>query len=133
MDNPFAVDQAFVVSVRALRAILKEISTDGQRWWMEEDNEQSVVIGYNASVEGFNDVLVEFPKIAKVPLFLNADGEIVCLYPVSRRVVQGGLYKKDDKVLLDEVRDWETFWPPIRRALRKHCAYAIRGIQEIPE
>ena len=126
MDNPFAVDRTYVVSVKALREVLKDISTPDTRWWVEDDHEHGVVVGYRAAEH--NDILFEFPKIASVPLL--PDGEIICLYPVSRSMVQRGLYWQENQLLNDEVRDWEEFWTPIRRGLAK-CYSEGSGVRSM--
>lgn len=119
--NPFAIDQTFVVSVKALREILTEITTDKERWWIEDEKEKGVVIGYNGTGDEVNNVLFEFPKIAQIP-FPDGDGEIICLYPVSREAVQRGLYWQDDRLLADEVRDWESFWQPLVKRIAERYA-----------
>jgi len=119
VSNPFAVDRTFVVSVKALRGILKEISTAKERWWVEEDKPHSIVIGYNTGTEELNNIQFEFLKIADVPLFPDGDGQIVCLYPVSRGSIQRGLYWQANRLVFDEVKDWEAFWPPIWEALTR--------------
>jgi hypothetical protein len=119
MSNPLAVDRTYVVSVKALREILKEISTKDEHWWIENDHDYGTVVGYRCGSNELNNILFEFPKIASVPLFPDGDGEIICLYPVSRDVVQRGLYWEKNCLLNDEVKDWESFWPPIQRMLAK--------------
>jgi hypothetical protein len=119
MGNPFAIDRTFVVSVKALRGILKEISAGKERWWIEENRPRGVVIGYNAGTEELNSIQFEFLKIVDVPLFPDGDGQIVCLYPASRGSIQRGLYWQANRLVFDEVKDWGAFWPPIREALAR--------------
>ena len=121
MSNPFAVDKIYVISVKALREVLKEISTDEGRWWIAEDRPHNVVVGFTLGkmlADELNNILFKFPKIANVWLF-GEDGEIVCMYPISRETIQRGLYWDKDRLVCDEVRDWEAFWPPIKAAMAK--------------
>lgn len=111
-----------MVSVKAIREILKEISSERERWWVEEEDSASVTLGYNKLPEadlGLNNILFRFPKVANIPLFPDGDGEIICLYPISRDAVQRGLYWENDRLLADEFRDWETFWPPIQKIVAR--------------
>ena len=106
MGNPFSTDLSYVVSVKALREILDGISTEDERWWIDEEKSESVVIGYNDCSQcglhssGIHDILFKFPKIASLP-FLDGDGEMVCLYPNSRKAVQRGLYWENGNLLND--------------------------------
>jgi hypothetical protein len=122
MGNPYGVDKAYVISVKALREILKEISTDEGHWWIAEDKSYSIVIGFALGkmvADELNNILFEFPKVASISLFPDGDGEIVCVYPISREAVQRGLYWENNRLLNDEVKDWEAFWPPLKTAIAK--------------
>lgn len=120
--NPFAIDRAYVVSVRALREVLMETSVRCEsRWWVAENAAQDVTIGYRHTEDDLNVVLFKFPKIANIP-FPDNDGEIVCLYPISREAVQRGLYWENEELKNDEIRDWVDFWLPIKVVLDRRSS-----------
>lgn len=121
--NLFAVvDQALVASVKAIREAMDTISTPNNRWWIEEETPSSVIMGYNPTpssrVPDINNVLFEFPKIAKLELFPEGGGEMVCLYPFSRKEIQKGLHWSGGRLLHDDFKDWERFWKPLEKALQ---------------
>jgi hypothetical protein len=125
MNNPFTTaDISLVVSVRTLNEALKSISTQQDFWWIIKNTSQSVTVGYRNSYDHpgmdlrLSMIAFKFPKIVTYPL-LSPRGmdDIVCLYPASRVAVQKGLYWENEELKNDEVRDWITFWPPIKIAL----------------
>lgn len=115
--NSFAVDQAYVASVRAIIEIFRDISSSSECWWIEREGEHSIDLAYNSLKDQDATIIFRFPKIKRVLLFPEGDWEIVCLYPICREVVQPGIYWDEDRILSDDFQDWEKFWRPIANAL----------------
>lgn len=130
--NPFGVDRAYVVSIRALKGILLEISSPASRWWVEEVREDSVAVAHDrqpgSQIPGLETVTFFFPKIASIPLFPDQeDGEILCLYPLARVAGKTGLYMQGGRLLADDFRDWEPFWRPLEKGLAERRAKLLGG------
>jgi hypothetical protein len=118
--NPFAVDQTYVASVRALYEILAEISDRGQgRWNISDRSEHHVVLAFSPDSEPeINIVKFRFPIIGYLP-FPNLEGVIVALYPPIRQDVEYGLHMQRGNIVHDPVADWDAFWLPIAEELKK--------------
>lgn len=129
--NPFGVDRAYVVSVKALKKVLRGVSSPSGKWWVEEVRQDSVVVAHDrhpeAQVPGLEVITFAFPKIADIRLFPDqGEGEIVCLYPLARVAGKTGMYMQGGRVLEDDFRDWEPFWRPVEKGLAQHHA-ALAG------
>jgi hypothetical protein len=130
--NPFSVDRAYVVSVRALKKVLAKISSPASKWWVEEVREKSAVVAQDRQPEslvpGMEVITFSFPKIADISLFPDREeGEILCLYPLARIAEKPGLYLQGNRLLADDFRDWEPFWRPVERELAECRAAALFG------
>ena len=129
MDNYYAVDQAFIVSVRALKRILKRISSTNDRnwWWIMKETQYFVTVAQGPLL-GFPERSFRFPKVAHIKLF-GEDGEMVCMHPYTSGVVQRSMRVHDGRLKYAE--DWEPFWSPIKVAIRKEgqCQGALAVIR----
>jgi hypothetical protein len=130
--DPFGVDRAYVVSIRALREILQGISSLSDRWWIEETRKYSVVVAHDrqpgSQIPGLETITFSFPKIASIPLFPDPEeGEILCLYPLARVAGKTGLYMQGGRLLADDFRDWEPFWRPLEKGLAERRAKLFSG------
>ncbi|QNI31403.1 hypothetical protein H7849_20345 [Alloacidobacterium dinghuense] len=117
------VDIAVVVNVEILRQVLKNLSTNGKKWWIACEPayavETGLTIGYGdpGCVDRLNTVYYKVPVLNQDRPLGGPDKLVVLLDSSVVVAEQPGLYREDDCVLQDEVADIEDFFIPILRAL----------------
>lgn len=118
------VELGFVVSLGALREVLKGLSFDGRKWWVSSDP-------YDAADTGFITIAHGTPKCFdrlntlhfRVPVVGNensrgrTDRLILMFDPSTTTAVEPGFYLQDGSILEDPLEDLASFYEPIERAL----------------
>ena len=118
------VDLAVVVSLEILRQVLKTLSRNGRKWWIACEPAYAmeagfVTIGYGdpGCADRLNTVYYKLPILNR-ELPLGGPDKLVVLLDSSVVVPeQCGLYREGDRVLEDEITDFEDFFMPITRAM----------------
>ena len=118
------VDIAVAVNIEILRQVLKNLSRNGKKWWIACEPAYAVeagfvTIGYGdpGCVDRLNTIFYKVPVLNEDPP-LGGPDKLVLLFDSSVVVPeQRGLYREGDRVLEDEIADFEDFFTPIVRAL----------------
>jgi len=118
------VDLAVVVSVEILRQVLTKLSTNGKKWWIACEPASAMekgflTIGYGdpGCVDRLNTIHYKVPILNQDPPIRGPDKLVVLLDSSVVIPEQCGLYREGDRVLEDEVADFEDFFTPITRAM----------------
>jgi|SRR5579863_9943280 len=97
------VDESFVVGVDFLRKVLKSLSSGSDKWWLEEESANSVVLGHcanSADNRHAAPLLIRVPKIAP---------RRICLHWTAQEVL--GAPRVEDSEGIDR------FWGPLMKLL----------------
>ena len=118
------VDLAVVVNVEILRQVLKTLSRNGRKWWIACEPAHAMeagflTIGYGdpGCVDRLNTVYYKVPILNEDPPLGGPDKLVVLLDSSVVVPEQCGLYREGDRVLEDEITDFEDFFIPIARAM----------------
>jgi hypothetical protein len=123
------VDLAVVVNVEILRQVLKKLSKNGKKWWIACEPAYTlesgfVTVGYGdpGCVDRLNTVYYKLPILNEDPPVGGSDKLVVLLDSSVVVPEQRGLYREGDRVLEDEISDFEDFFTPIERAMAQVLA-----------
>ena len=118
------VELAVVVNVEILRQVLKTLSRNGKKWWIACEPAYAlesgfVTVGYGdpGCVDRLNTVYYKIPILNQDLPFGGPDNLVVLLDSSVVVAEQCGLYREGDRVLEDEIADFEDFFTPIVRAI----------------
>jgi len=118
------LDIGFVVSLEALREVLKSMSVNGRKWWIASDpgdaiDTHTVTIGHGdpGCHDRLNTLYFRVPVLNRKMPMAGSDKLTLMLDSSVASAEQPGLYFEDGKVLEDSLADLESFFDPIERAL----------------
>lgn len=118
------VDLAVAVNIEILRQVLKTLSRNGRKWWIACEPAYAlesgfVTVGYGdpECVDRLNTVYYKLPILNQDPPLGGPDKLVVLLDSSVVVPEQRGLYREGDRVLEDEIADFEDFFMPIARAM----------------
>ena len=95
-DIEIDIDEAFLVNVRFLRKVLKTISSEKNKWWVEKELAESVVFGHR----GTDDP--EMPQVAPLLIrYPKTSAGMVCLHWTAWNIVQKGQYTYNGRTVGD--------------------------------
>lgn len=109
-DRELDVDESFVVGVDFLHKVLKSLSSETDKWWVEEESANSVVLGHCANGRENAQVatlLIRVPKITP---------RRVCLHWTAQETVKKGHHKLNARIVEDP-EEIDRFWGPLRYLL----------------
>ena len=113
-DIEIDIDEAFLVNVTFLRKVLKTISSDKNKWWVEKELAESVVFGHS----GTDDP--EMPQVAPLLIrYPKTSAGMVCLHWTAWNIVQKGQYTCDGRTV-DDPEEIERFFRPLERWLAQY-------------
>ena len=118
------VEIAVVVNVEILRQVLQKLSRNGKKWWIACEPGYAlesgfVAIGYGdpGCVDRLNTIYYKVPILNEDPPLGGPDKLVVLLDSSVVVPEQRGLYREGDRVLEDEIADFEDFFMPIARGM----------------
>lgn len=118
------IEIAVAVNVEVLRQVLKKLSRNGKKWWIACEPAYAlesgfIIIGFGAPgcVDRLNTIFYKVPILNEDPPLGGPDKLVVLLDSSVIVAEQCGLYREGDRVLQDEIADFEDFFTPIVRAM----------------
>lgn len=113
-DIEIDIDEAFVVSVKFLPKVLKTISSGENKWWIEKELADSVVLGHS----GTDDA--EMPQVAPLLIrYPKTSAGMVCLHWTAWKTLQAGQYRYDGRTV-DDPAEIDRFFRPLENWLAKY-------------
>lgn len=113
-DIEIDIDEAFLVNVKFLRKVLKTISSEQSKWWVEKELAEFVVFGHS----GTDDP--EMPQVAPLLIrYPKTSAGMVCLHWTAWKIVQQGQYTCDGRTV-DDPEEIERFFRPLERWLARY-------------
>ena len=113
-DIEIDIDEAFLVNVKFLCKVLKTISSEQSKWWVEKELADSVVFGHS----GTDDA--EMPQVAPLLIrYPKTSAGMVCLHWTASKIVQKGQYTCDGRTV-DDPEEIDRFFRPLERWLAKY-------------
>lgn len=113
----------FLVSYGTMKSVLGTLNTQGRRWWIASDPEDSISTsivtighGHPHCTDRLNTVYFDVPVLAAESA--SRPEELILCFSGSLISVQDpGFYLQDGRIVQDEVEDFEEFFYPIKEAL----------------
>jgi hypothetical protein len=115
------VDQAYLVPIKDLREICKELTHKKFHYEIIEVNKDFTSITYSEG-DGLNASTFTFPIVCdlKFPLIIKNDKThyyeddlLACLHIFTYNQIQYRMYMEDEKIKIDGITDWLRFWVPL--------------------
>jgi hypothetical protein len=120
------IELGFVVNLKTLREVLKELSINGRRWWIASDPYDAAVRGYVSIGYGdprcedrLNTMYFRFPIVGDVTPKTSIDRLILLIDPSTCTPEAPGFYLENGRVVQDSLEDFLGFYPPLKRSLIK--------------
>jgi hypothetical protein len=118
------IELGFVVNLKTLREVLKELSINGRRWWIASDPYDAAARGYVSIGYGdpqcedrLNTVYFRFPIVRDVTPTTSRDRLVLLIDPSTCMPEAPGFYLEAGRVVEDSLEDFLCFYPPLKRAL----------------
>jgi hypothetical protein len=118
------IELGFVVNLKTLREVLKELSINGRRWWIASDPYDAAAGGYISIGYGdprcedrLNNVYFRFPILGKVAQENSINSLVVVIDPSTCTPEAPGFYLEKGRVVQDCLEDFHCFYLPLKRAL----------------
>jgi hypothetical protein len=118
------VELGFVVSLGVLRDVLRDLNSNGRRWWVASDPQDAEETGFVTVGHGdpkctdrLNTLYYRLPVVGNEEWKNRADRLILLLEPSAVLAEDPGYYLEDGHLLQDPVHDLFCFYQPIERAL----------------
>lgn len=113
-DIEIDIDEAFLVNVKFLRKVLKTISSEKNKWWVEKEFAESVVFGHSGTDDS------EMPQVAPLLIrYPKTSAGMVCLHWTAWTTLQAGQYRYDGRTV-DDPAEIDRFLRPLERWLAKY-------------
>jgi hypothetical protein len=132
MDNEnSATLSGFMADLTQLTNILASISHDSHFWSCPRnlpDGARQIIVRYtNPIYPGLpNDLSFGFPVLHEPIWFYPArETTYACLSPYVAHPIQTGLYLEHGTLKEDALEDWNVFWPPLCKELRRRVSLAV--------
>jgi len=116
------IELGFVVNLKTLREVLKELSINGRRWWIASDPYDAVArghisIGYGDPLcdDRLNTVYFRFPTLGDPTI--PTDRLVLLIDPSTCTSEAPGFYSEGGGLVQDSLEDFLCFYPPLKRAL----------------
>jgi hypothetical protein len=114
-DDYGFIDVALVVSIKALRGILRTLHVDGKNWWIGVDPERARETGWISLGWGdqgcSNPLNVQYFRAPLVDLDQESPPDkLLVLFDAS-------LFISEDRGICSSIGDWENFFAPLQMAL----------------
>ena len=117
-----AVELGFVVNLKVLREVLKDLNIDGSRWWIAcdpidaaETGFITIGHGYPRCIDRLNTLHFHLPVVGDE--CSKTDRLILIIDPSVITQVEPCLYLHNGRVLEAPIEDFVSFYEPIKRAL----------------
>ena len=118
------VEIAVVVNLEILRQVLKKMSRNGKKWWIacepsyaQEAGFITIGFGDPGCVDRLNTLYYKVPVLNEDAPLGGPDKLVVLLDSSLVVPEQCGLYREGDRVLQDELADFQDFFTPILQAM----------------
>jgi hypothetical protein len=117
------IELGFVVNLKTLREVLKELNISGRRWWIACDPYDAargyISIGYGdpQCEDRLNTVYFRFPILGDVTPKSSTDKLVLLIDPSTCEPESPGFYLEAGRVVQDSLEDFYCFYPPLKRAL----------------
>ena len=110
-DIEIDIDEAFLVNVKFLCKVLKTISSEQNKWWVEKELADSVVFGHSGTDDS------EMPQVAPLLIcYPKTSAGMVCLHWTAWKIVQKGQYTYNGRTVGDPA-EVDRFWLPLEKSL----------------
>jgi hypothetical protein len=123
-ENFDKVELGFLVNLKILRDVLKELSIKGRRWWIASDPQdaattRSITIGHGDPLckDRLNTLYFQVRIVGDVVSRAPTDRLVLLFDPSSCTPEEPGFYLENGRVVQDFVEDFLCFYQPIKRAL----------------
>ena len=130
-----AIEHGFILSLAELRNVLRSMDPAGTLWTLVPPPAHSPVTKAGTPkallvrirlrqpefINPSNDLVFMFPIVLRPQGGPAREEEVyVCLHPETANLEQAGLYFEGEELKQDPLRDWDTFWPPLKEALLRN-------------
>lgn len=131
MGNCFGVDVGeielgFVINLKTLKEVLRGLSVDGKRWWVESDPSDAALAGFIRIGHGdvnctdrLNRLHFRVPIIGPVHPKSPTDHLVLLFDPATCTPEEPAFYLRNRQIVADEMEDFLAFYKPLKQAFLK--------------